>query len=1039
MPLFDKASKEDNELAFRQLESMIQKRRDFEKSVPHAPKSPYELHPTTINYADIHGFSLLHYAAALGDLEKAKELVEQNADINLKTLTGNLSIVNIALAYGHCHVAQYLYENGADFTDVQPLFCKDAVSRTWLKEKIMDVRSQVISDGHFKKNFVLGGKQTQLFKPTQFMSQLARRAVEIGDIEFLQELSKQDPALFNALLEEEDADNKESKKIFVRAAENGQLDMIKFLLDKKSICSTKDFTTSPLMAAIQQNYQDVIDYLMTLDIDLHQKDNQKMTALGYTVMAGNKKTTFQLLERGAKCDQVTGTGNTILHLAILSQSLLLSDLLDRSEIKALLHTKNIYGYTPIDYALWSENKAIIELVVPLSDRGYLKQKPTCIRQQVLVEKLYYYLSSQYRDTTFLPKPDGHCNGFAFLMHLYTARGMEDYFFKTLALIANWEGNEYDLDIPFVSNEQMAYGYKNLKELFEQWINDIVWFQHDEPLTATRISRLKQDEHLAHYKFVGSPDQYNAERIYLDNHSVTTNQLRERVLYFARMPAKTQIMFSGAGHATSAFIDDKKGLHYYDPNFNLQSAIQTDPDVITQQIIDYKYIGLKRFANKIDINIQVYCPKESLEELNKVEILHEEELPNSKKEALLFQINSANHWTPLHIAVVTHSLVTFKRLVADNFCDINALDAFKLTPLKIAVENNFHEAIQFALQMPEVTLHTDLTSLPGYAYSLGHRETLDVMLARPDLFTDFKSLLMDGILNNDSDLVEKLLTIHAAKIDVTQLNKKNYGQFPLCCAHGFSNVNMFKCLLDNGVSIFIADMGSTPLGHIVSKEYTNKNHYEIIDMMLTDHNINQLDDLGFAAIHYAIQSSRFETLQHVIKKGGNIQLRTTAGASVWSILLNLPDKKDLFFSNNNRQEQRTLMRNLLITTYKFNLLDEFDKNNMHTLLKSPLKNEEINTLFEPLLNHCSSDFLSQPVMHDSLPFLIYFIREKQYNKIEPMLKKGVDVNCRYDNGNTLLMHLILSDVKLMPEKYELIHLVLAYHPDLETLQNNISSP
>ncbi|MDP3704416.1 MAG: hypothetical protein Q8R24_00720 [Legionellaceae bacterium] len=130
-----------------------------------------------------------------------------------------------------------------------------------------------------------------------------------------------------------------------------------------------------------------------------------------------------------------------------------------------------------------------------------------------------------------------------------------------------------------------------------------------------------------------------------------------------------------------------------------------------------------------------------------------------------------------------------------------------------------------------------------------------------------------------------------------------------------------------------------------------------------------------------------------------------------------------------------MRNLLITTYKFNLLDQSDKKNMHTLLTSPQNSEEVKTLFAPLLEHCNSDFLNQPVMHTSMPFLIYFMQEKQYSKIEPVLKKGADVNCRYDNGNTLLMHLILSDVQFIPEKYELIHLVLAYHPDLETLKNN----
>ncbi|MDP3704415.1 MAG: hypothetical protein Q8R24_00715 [Legionellaceae bacterium] len=113
-----------------------------------------------------------------------------------------------------------------------------------------------------------------------------------------------------------------------------------------------------------------------------------------------------------------------------------------------------------------------------------------------------------------------------------------------------------------------------------------------------------------------------------------------------------------------------------------------------------------------------------------------------------------------------------------------------------------------------------------------------------------------------------------------------------------NVKMVKCLSDSGASIFITDGVSTLLRYLVTKERVSKKDYEIIDMILTEHNINQVDNLGHAAIHYAMQSSCFETLQKIITKGGNIQLRTAIGVSVWDILLNISDKKDVFFSNIN---------------------------------------------------------------------------------------------------------------------------------------------
>ena len=70
--------------------------------------SPYSQYKTDLNYADILGNTLLHYACMLGDLEAVKEYISQGADMSTYT---NLfaSPIAIALSFGHLSVAQYLF------------------------------------------------------------------------------------------------------------------------------------------------------------------------------------------------------------------------------------------------------------------------------------------------------------------------------------------------------------------------------------------------------------------------------------------------------------------------------------------------------------------------------------------------------------------------------------------------------------------------------------------------------------------------------------------------------------------------------------------------------------------------------------------------------------------------------------------------------------------------------------------------------------------------------------------------------------------
>jgi hypothetical protein len=289
----------------------------------------------------------------------------------------------------------------------------------------------------------------------------------------------------------------------------------------------------------------------------------------------------------------------------------------------------------------------------------------------------YRLRQKYRDTTFFSL-DGNCNGFSFLYSFYAALGMEQYYFNTLALMANWDGSEATLQSQFDKNVPQAQFYNNLDELFEQWTNDLIWLQHSK---LTEVDGLDQGDRVEQYSIIKKKGQgdyfllYQEPKICFDenhhpiNYERTEGQLREIFSYLKRMPANVQFVLSGEGHATSSNINKEGILVYYDSNFKHKTENTEDLNQIIQRIIDYKYILLEKFDSTVYCVLGVYCYQKDLPQIkfDNFSVLDEKELPKSQEDALAFQQNSANHFTPLHIAVMTRSLATLQRLLKDGFC------------------------------------------------------------------------------------------------------------------------------------------------------------------------------------------------------------------------------------------------------------------------------------------------------------------------------------------------------------------------------------
>lgn len=73
----------------------------------------YEHHDMKINSTRWSGFSLLHRAAGVGSIDMCEVLLDNGADINLRSVRGWYTPLHIALANGYTDVAMFLIERGA--------------------------------------------------------------------------------------------------------------------------------------------------------------------------------------------------------------------------------------------------------------------------------------------------------------------------------------------------------------------------------------------------------------------------------------------------------------------------------------------------------------------------------------------------------------------------------------------------------------------------------------------------------------------------------------------------------------------------------------------------------------------------------------------------------------------------------------------------------------------------------------------------------------------------------------------------------------
>lgn len=759
---------------YEYLENLIRKRQENEL------KNPELLPKTDINFCDIAGFSLLHYAIIIGDLEKVKFLMEKGANINL-SLPGTPSPIAVAIGEGNLEIAQFLFATGAACHDIHFHICNEPKTKEWLKTKITEVLYDIYPEPHYKYIFKSLTKNQFFFAtstPEQAIqiknfNEALKRAAEIGDKDFINALLESphkhyfyknytDKGLEGEIL---------INKLLVIAARNGHIDLVQLLLmHHANINGTLPFMTTALIAAIENKQPEMIDFLLNQEIDLNKEDAYKANALFAAIINNNLELTKRLLEMGAHYNTTSLNGSNILHNAIAcNHTRMVKLLLCLDNANELLAQKNIYGLTPLDLAVSAKSDECINLLSANSDN--IKKSPaygqlqTWIAQDILIPKIKYYLKINYRSLEFFYEK-GLCNGFEFLFLYYASKKMQDYFFNTLEKIATWDGKNDTLFKDFGDAPQSKY-YKNLAELFEQWISNIFWFQYAMN-PPEQMNRSIQFPLLA-------PKNYNLNYIYkeykLYNHpwgnvivkNRTIPQLKEILQFYFKMPAGLNIELFSIDHVSGIHLFPNQ-FHHYDPNIRLKTEATHDVDHIVNNIVNYQYIFGEKFHNTINFGVRAFYFTENNQlNLEHFEIFTPQELPTSKITAKLFQQISPNEFTHMHVAILTHSLTSLKKLLHDGFCDIYAKDCLGRTILDMAIMSDCSEAIKLILQYTQLP-PADMEHLVKIAYICGNQKTLKLLI---DHFTiNLTELFFQTIKLHDFETIKYLIKNN--KVDMSTI-------------------------------------------------------------------------------------------------------------------------------------------------------------------------------------------------------------------------------------------------------------------------------
>jgi len=284
----------------------------------------------------------LHLAARLGDVAKAKSLIEDGADVNAKDIGGETPLY-IAAAKGHKEVAELLIARGADVDGKNNSGYVPLSWAVWNEDRDM-IKLLVIKGADV--NFIAEDDWPFL-----------HYAVVNNDRELVELLLAR-----GARLNVKDENGMTEFRI---AVSEGHRDLAEFLVSKGAVAP--EFHLAACLGEL-----DRVKNSLEEGIDVNTKDELGWTPLYWAASTAQEEIAEFLISKGANIDVRTNDNRTPLHQAARSGSVKLAELLISKGADSNAQDKD--NSTPLHSASEGGHKDIVEFLIAKGAEVKAKEK-----------------------------------------------------------------------------------------------------------------------------------------------------------------------------------------------------------------------------------------------------------------------------------------------------------------------------------------------------------------------------------------------------------------------------------------------------------------------------------------------------------------------------------------------------------------------------------------------------------------------------------------------------------------------------------------
>lgn len=702
---------------------------------------------TTDSFQDIHGYTLIEYAAMQGRVDEVRERLENEEH--------GVSLASIAMELGNEELVKLLEEYNIhyDLMNAGQKVVTDNKQSLYILAK----RARSKLDEMMAK----ANQATKLSKQARRLKMRAQRDVFQGQDSGWHYLAYMNPLAWRDFPVSEMQEpfkqidlNKENTKGYrplELAIIAGNEPAVRKLLEYGASLDfqTKTLHFSPLALALFYGRADIAKVLKAKGASIAPCSNREYGLLSCAIVGGDSACVDLVLQWAKDEPQLLIEkdimGNTPMHFAAHQDKPdIYSLLLHHKELRDQIASKNIETETPIEAAHRAGNHNFIQLLERL-DPNLIKdvKRKVEVSQLDVIRPLRYYLALMNANPNKISE-GGICNGLSFVYLIYSAEGRQEEFFDLLAAVVSWDGQ-------MASLARTPEGFDApLADLMRQLANDVIWFQAtelDPELEELNPEQLARKEQYELVKQRGAKLSAETSASFMKD-SFTEAQLAELFTIFRKVNG-AKIDIGGAGHATVAFVDDAK-IGYYDPNITFKLPDFTDMNELARFVYIVKYQAAD--SNNDNHTMPLSYISYVSDKLDYKSFRYFDELPSTKKAHEEYHKQSSNKFTPLHVAVVTGSALDVKSLCQQKDILVNQKDRFGMTAFDWAIQLGKNEIAEVIMARKDLILthHKPLET----AYSYANNHMLDKLLQIKGI--DIKRTIYLIATKGDCEALQKII-------------------------------------------------------------------------------------------------------------------------------------------------------------------------------------------------------------------------------------------------------------------------------------------